>query len=60
MRPFPPKAFYGFVTSTTTSVASGWNDQLPGGYLTHGKSKPFHGARPNGAQQSRRAEKSNW
>jgi outer membrane protein assembly factor BamB len=46
MRPFPPKAFYGFVTSTTTSVASGWNDQLPGGYLTHGKSKPFHGARP--------------
>jgi len=37
----PPKAalytegFDSFVTSTAAPIATGWNDQLPGGNLTH-------------------------
>src|ERR1700722_2960604 len=30
-RPFYTEGFRDFVTSTSASIASGWNDQLPGG-----------------------------
>ncbi len=29
------EGFDGFVTSTAAPIATGWNDQLPGGSLTH-------------------------
>ena len=46
----PPEAalctegFDSFVTSTAASIATGWNDQLPGGNLNHWEAPPFHGA----------------
>jgi hypothetical protein len=33
------------VTSAAAPIASGWNDQLPGGDRTHGRPVPYHGAR---------------
>jgi hypothetical protein len=34
----------GFVSSTTAPIATGRSDQLPGGFRTHWKAPPFHGA----------------
>ena len=34
-RPFPIEGFGGIVTSTAAPIATGWNDQLPGGNCTH-------------------------
>ena len=38
--------FNGFIASAAAPIATGWNDQLPGGSLTHCGYVPFHGA-PN-------------
>jgi hypothetical protein len=38
------RSFDSFVTSTAVPIATGWNDQLPGGNHTHWRSTPFHGA----------------
>src|ERR1019366_7121374 len=37
--PLTPKASYGFVTSTITSAASGWNDRVAG-WVSHPQDKP--------------------
>ena len=37
--PLTPKASYGFVTSTATSAASGWNDRVAG-WVSHPRDKP--------------------
>ncbi len=38
------EGFDGFVTSTAAPIATGWSDQLPGGYVPHWESAPFHDA----------------
>jgi hypothetical protein len=35
------EGFVGFVTSTAAPIASGWNDQLPGGAYTRWESNTF-------------------
>jgi hypothetical protein len=39
-RPFCTEGFRDFVTSTSASIASGWNDQLPDGIRTHRTTTP--------------------
>lgn len=41
------EGFDDFVTSAAASIATGWNDQLPGGNLTHWGYVPFHGTLNN-------------
>ncbi len=35
MATFCTEGFDGFVTSTAAPIATGWSDQLPGGYVPH-------------------------
>jgi hypothetical protein len=42
----------GFVTSAAAPMASGWNDELPGGDFTHGRPAPYHGAHTSGVTDS--------